>query len=127
MHAYLRAGTIYKLRLVLADATGQHDAFVKLFEALPGADPAYELKAVSSSDAAPIMSGNNGTDMPVAGAYGASNPTSPQIQAAAALAIKVSHRMHACMGRHSHGTMPLPHVRRTSHRILVIAETHSGR
>ena len=115
MHAYLRAGTIYKLRLVLADATGQHDAFVKLFEALAGADPAYELKAVSSSDAAPIMSGNNGTDMPMAGAYGTSNPTSPQIQAAAALAVKVRHCMHAY--RYMHGGLawdgaPASHSRR---------------
>ena len=111
--ACLPAGTIYKLRLVLADATGQHDAFVKLFEALPGADPAYELKALSSAPAPIVsgnngMSGNNGTDMPMAGAYGTSNPTSPQIQAAAALAVKVRHRMHAW--GHSHGTMPLPHV-----------------
>ena len=44
------AGTIYKLRLVLSDAMGQHDTSIKLFKALPGANlanPAYKLLALS--------------------------------------------------------------------------------
>ena len=108
------AGTTYKLRLVLADATGLHDASVKLFKALPGADPAYELKALSS-DAAPIatsnpiVSGGNSTEAPLAGAYGASNPTSPQIQVAAALAVKVD---TACMGALTQDDAPASPSRR---------------
>ena len=88
------AGTTYKLRLILADAAGLHDTYVKLFSDLPGADPAFELKAISST-AVPIVgsgegsSSGNATEVPMTGAYSAANPTSPQIQVAAAVAVTV--------------------------------------
>ena len=89
------AGTTYKLRLILADAAGLHDTYVKLFSDLPGSDHAFELKAIISSTAVPIVgsgevsSSGNATEVTMTGAYSAANPTSPQIQVAAAVAVTV--------------------------------------
>lgn len=94
-YQYMRArsltGAIYKLLLVLADDLGSHDVSLELLKA---DGPAYKLMAVASHTShilprLPYVRGRNALEVPRAGAYGMSDPSSPQIRAAAAFAVKV--------------------------------------